>query len=211
VDVRIIAATNRNLDEAVRNNQFREDLFYRVNVFPITIPPLRERVEDIPDLASAFVEELSRACGKKIESIAPESLRALQQYSWPGNVRELRNVIERAVIVARTSTLTPAVPRTSPCAVHSSAAHQVGSRRLQLARPRIERRRRAAGSETHHAREPDGEARDQPKLGTTLIEGGRTGGGRCLNVRNRWLQAAGWRRSRERVTPRSFKSTRESG
>jgi transcriptional regulator with GAF, ATPase, and Fis domain len=120
VDVRIIAATNRDLEEAMRNNAFREDLFYRLNVFPITIPPLRERVEDIPDLARAFVEELSCAFGKKVESIAPESLKDLQQYSWPGNVRELRNVIERAVIVARTSTLTPTVPRTGPLAANAS-------------------------------------------------------------------------------------------
>jgi formate hydrogenlyase transcriptional activator len=110
VDVRIIAATHRNLDEAMTNHQFREDLFYRLNVFPITIPPLRERLEDIPELAWAFIAELSRTFGRTIESIAPESLSALQHYPWPGNVRELRNVIERALIVASSSTLTPVVP-----------------------------------------------------------------------------------------------------
>jgi transcriptional regulator with GAF, ATPase, and Fis domain len=111
VDIRIIAATNRNLEEAVANNQFREDLFYRLNVFPIVIPPLRERREDIPDLAWAFIDELSAKFGRKIESIAPESLSEFQRYSWPGNIRELRNVIERAMIVAKSSTLTPMVPR----------------------------------------------------------------------------------------------------
>ena len=111
LDVRIIAATNRDLEHAVCDGRFREDLFYRLNVFPITIAPLRERVEDIPDLAWTFIDELSRTYGKKIESIAPENLSALQRYSWPGNVRELRNVIERAIVVASGSTLTPAVPR----------------------------------------------------------------------------------------------------
>jgi transcriptional regulator with GAF, ATPase, and Fis domain len=111
LDVRIIAATNRNLDEAVRNGRFREDLFYRLNVFPITIAPLRERREDIPDLAWTFIDEFSRRYGKHIESIASENLSELEQYSWPGNIRELRNVIERAMIVASSPTLAPAVPR----------------------------------------------------------------------------------------------------
>jgi len=110
VDVRVIAATNRDLEDALRRGMFREDLFYRLNVFPITIPPLRERKEDIPALACAFVEELSRAFGKRIESIASRGLADLQRHGWPGNVRELRNVIERAVILATGPTLAP-VPR----------------------------------------------------------------------------------------------------
>jgi formate hydrogenlyase transcriptional activator len=101
VDVRIIAATNRDLDEAVRDGRFRQDLYYRLNVFPITVPPLRERREDIPALVSALVGEFGAALGKKIESVARESMDTLQRYHWPGNVRELRNVIERAMIVAR--------------------------------------------------------------------------------------------------------------
>jgi formate hydrogenlyase transcriptional activator len=109
VDVRIIAATNRDLEEAVRQNTFREDLFYRLNVFPITIPALRERVEDIPALAWAFVEELSARFGKTIDEISSRSLVQLQNYPWPGNVRELRNVIEREMIVATGPTLTPIV------------------------------------------------------------------------------------------------------
>ena len=99
VDVRIIAATNRNLDAAIRENTFREDLFYRLNVFPIVVPALRERVEDIPPLVWRFVAELSRAFGKTIDSIPDECLRELQRYEWPGNVRELRNLVERAMIV----------------------------------------------------------------------------------------------------------------
>jgi formate hydrogenlyase transcriptional activator len=100
VDVRIIAATNQDLEKAVREGKFREDLYYRLNVFPITVPPLREHPEDIPSLVSAFVGEFAAAFGKNIASIAKESMDALQRYRWPGNVRELRNVIERAMIVA---------------------------------------------------------------------------------------------------------------
>ena len=111
VDVRIIAATNRNLEAAVANNTFREDLFYRLNVFPMSIPPLRERPEDIPSLVWTFIDEFSRAFGKKIDSISKESLAALQRYSWPGNVRELRNVIEREMIVTTGPTLNVAPPR----------------------------------------------------------------------------------------------------
>jgi transcriptional regulator with GAF, ATPase, and Fis domain len=112
VDVRIIAATNRSLEDAVRDKTFREDLYYRLNVFPISVPPLRERVEDIPALVWCFVDEFSKSFGKTIESISKDSLRELQRYPWPGNVRELRNVIERAVIVATGRQLIVAAPRT---------------------------------------------------------------------------------------------------
>jgi len=101
VDVRIIAATNHDLEKAVREGRFRQDLYYRLNVFPITVPPLRERPEDIPALVSALVGEFGTALGKNIESVAKESMDALRRYHWPGNVRELRNVIERAMIVAK--------------------------------------------------------------------------------------------------------------
>ncbi|MBE9521024.1 MAG: sigma 54-interacting transcriptional regulator [Proteobacteria bacterium] len=99
-DVRIIAASNRNLEEAVRQGKFREDLYYRLAVFPIHIPPLRERREDIPLLVEFFVQEFAENMGKRIENIPRKTIDALQRYSWPGNVRELRNVIERAVIVS---------------------------------------------------------------------------------------------------------------
>lgn len=97
-DVRIIAATNRNLEDEVRKGRFREDLWYRLNIFPITVPPLRERKEDIPLLVDFFVHKISRRLGKSIESIPTAVMNELQNYHWPGNIRELENVLERAVI-----------------------------------------------------------------------------------------------------------------
>jgi PAS domain S-box-containing protein len=100
VDARIIAATNRNLKEQVNQGLFREDLWYRLNVFPITVPPLRQRREDIPMLAEHFLRTFSHKLGKEVTSVAPATINQLRNYSWPGNVRELANVIERAVINA---------------------------------------------------------------------------------------------------------------
>jgi formate hydrogenlyase transcriptional activator len=100
-DVRIIAATNRNLEEEIKNGRFREDLFYRLNVFPITMPPLRQRKEDIPLLVDHFVAKFNKKIGKKIETVSNGTLNALQEYHWPGNVRELESVIERAVITSQ--------------------------------------------------------------------------------------------------------------
>jgi chemotaxis protein methyltransferase CheR len=100
VDVRIIAATNRDLEEEVRKGTFRGDLWYRLNIFPILMPPLRDRVEDIPLLANFFVTKISKRLGKTIEIIPVTVMQALQQYPWPGNVRELENVLERGVIVS---------------------------------------------------------------------------------------------------------------
>lgn len=99
VDVRIVATTNRNLEEEVRKGRFRQDLYYRLNVFPITIPPLRQRKDDIPLLVQAFIERYARKLGKKITSIQKETMKVLQDYPWPGNVRELESVLERAVIL----------------------------------------------------------------------------------------------------------------
>jgi transcriptional regulator with GAF, ATPase, and Fis domain len=99
VNVRVIAATNRDLSEAVGKSTFREDLYYRLNVFPIYVPPLRERTEDIPMLVMAFLNEFSLKMGKKIKAVDRKTMDALQGYQWPGNIRELRNVIERAVII----------------------------------------------------------------------------------------------------------------
>ena len=99
VDVRIMATTNRNLEEEVRKGRFRQDLFYRLNVFPITVPPLRQRAADIPILVQSFIDRYSRKLGKQITSISREAMKALQEYAWPGNVRELESVIERAVIL----------------------------------------------------------------------------------------------------------------
>ena len=99
VDIRIVATTNRNLEEEIRKGRFRQDLYYRLNVFPITVPPLRQRKEDIPLLVQAFIERYARKLGKQITSIPKETMKALQDYPWPGNVRELESVLERAVIL----------------------------------------------------------------------------------------------------------------
>ena len=98
VDVRIIAATNRNLQEEVKKGKFREDLWYRLNIFPITLPPLRDRLGDIPLLVQFYVKKIAKRLGKTIEIIPASVMTVLQQYHWPGNVRELENVLERAVI-----------------------------------------------------------------------------------------------------------------
>jgi transcriptional regulator with GAF, ATPase, and Fis domain len=113
VNVRIIAATNRDIEQEVKDGKFRQDLFYRLNVFPIKIPPLRKRPEDIPLLVRAAVKEFQKKMGKEIESIPKKTLQALQSYSWPGNVRELRNVIEHAMILSEGKTLDIAVPKSS--------------------------------------------------------------------------------------------------
>ena len=99
VDVRVISATNRNLKEAIRDGRFREDLFYRLNVFPIHIPPLRERREDIPAIAAFYLEKYSRAFSKGFQEISPIARQLLESYPWPGNIRELKNVIEKICII----------------------------------------------------------------------------------------------------------------
>jgi formate hydrogenlyase transcriptional activator len=107
VDVRVIAATNRNLEESVQAGGFRSDLFYRLNVFPLEVPPLRDRRSDIPQLAMVFLSHYAKNCGKNIEGISQDAMDRLATYAWPGNVRELQNVIERAVILSRGSILDP--------------------------------------------------------------------------------------------------------
>ncbi len=109
VDVRIIAATNQDLWTMVQERKFRADLYYRLNVFPITLPPLRERQEDIPLLAEYFVRKYAAAHGKLITSIPDETMEMLKQYRWPGNIRELQNVIERAVIMMTGSIFEPEI------------------------------------------------------------------------------------------------------
>jgi transcriptional regulator with GAF, ATPase, and Fis domain len=120
IDTRIIAATHRNLEKRIETDMFREDLYYRLNVFPIVVPPLRDRTEDIPMLVWRFVEDFSKAFGKQIESISKENIALLQRYPWPGNVRELRNVVERALIVASSPRLTIALPQGSAAATRRS-------------------------------------------------------------------------------------------
>jgi formate hydrogenlyase transcriptional activator len=99
VDVRVIAATHRNLEKMIQEEQFRSDLYYRLNVVPISIPPLRERLDDIPLLVRHFVRRYAERMNKTIDAISPETLEALTRYSWPGNIRELQNVIERSVVI----------------------------------------------------------------------------------------------------------------
>jgi transcriptional regulator with PAS, ATPase and Fis domain len=99
VNARVISATNRNLEREVQQQRFREDLYYRISVFPIHVPPLRERREDIPLLVSRFIQQSNEKLGKRVQGIAPQSLTLLLHYSWPGNVRELQNEIERAVVL----------------------------------------------------------------------------------------------------------------
>jgi len=120
VDTRIIAATHRNLEQRVAEGAFREDLYYRLNVFPILVPPLRDRAEDIPLLVQRLVDEFSRTFGKRIELIERETMSALQRYSWPGNIRELRNVVERAMIVTTSRRLVIPLPESTSSAVARS-------------------------------------------------------------------------------------------
>jgi DNA-binding NtrC family response regulator len=107
IDVRIIAATNRDLKKAIADKEFREDLYYRMNVFAIQLPPIRERQGDIPELAMHFVKKYGKETGKDIEEIVPEAVKMLQSYSWPGNIRELENCMERAVILCHGRRITP--------------------------------------------------------------------------------------------------------
>jgi len=111
VDIRLVAATHRDLETMMADNQFRSDLYYRLNVFPIRIPPLRERPEDIPALVQYFTDKYARRMGKRIDTIPPGALRKLMRWHWPGNVRELENVVERAVILTRNTTLAIALPQ----------------------------------------------------------------------------------------------------
>jgi formate hydrogenlyase transcriptional activator len=105
VDVRLVAATNRDLVKMVARGQFRSDLYYRLDVFPILLPALRERREDVPALVAHFVKVFSRRIGKQVDSIPPETMAAFQRYSWPGNIRELQNLVERSVILSRDGVL----------------------------------------------------------------------------------------------------------
>jgi transcriptional regulator with GAF, ATPase, and Fis domain len=121
VDTRIVAATHRNLEQRIADGTFREDLYYRLNVFPICVPPLRERGDDVVLLAWRFVSDFSKAFGKRVETIDDDSLLALRQHAWPGNVRELRNIVERAMITARGPRLVIPLPRVAPGGTARSA------------------------------------------------------------------------------------------
>jgi transcriptional regulator with GAF, ATPase, and Fis domain len=130
VDVRVIAATNRDLEEEVRAGRFREDLYYRLNVFPVRVPALRERLDDIPLLVEAFLQRLAKRLGRSFDPPCGESLRCLRAHGWPGNVRQLQNVVERAAISAVGSRLDfaralPAAPADQPAGTAESARRRV--------------------------------------------------------------------------------------
>jgi formate hydrogenlyase transcriptional activator len=114
VNVRVVAATNRDLLQMIENKQFRTDLYYRLNVFPISVPPLRERLEDIPALAGHFIAKYAECMNKVVEAIRPETMAAMLSYGWPGNIRELQNFIERGVIISRGSIFQPDLDQIQP-------------------------------------------------------------------------------------------------
>jgi formate hydrogenlyase transcriptional activator len=122
VDVRLVAATNRNLMEMANRGEFRSDLYYRLNVFPVLLPPLRERREDIPALVAHFVEIYARRMSRQIEHIPPNTMSALTSYEWPGNIRELQNLIERAVILSNDGVLPNPLPAAETSSISSSTA-----------------------------------------------------------------------------------------
>jgi len=135
VDVRVVAATNRDLEKLARENRFREDLFYRLNVFPIKVPALRERREDIRVLADAFAQKFAQQMGRTLEPISEDALRRLEAYHWPGNVRELQNIVERAVITSRDGRLN--LDRALPESANPAAAlatESTGGKRVRTAR-----------------------------------------------------------------------------
>ncbi len=123
VDVRLLAATHRNLPDMVKKGEFRSDLYYRMNVFPVVLPPLRARSEDIPELVQHFVEIFGRRMGKQIERVPAETMSALTSYGWPGNIRELQNFIERSVILCDGTVLRPPLSELK----HSGCAESVGA------------------------------------------------------------------------------------
>jgi formate hydrogenlyase transcriptional activator len=116
VDVRLVAATHRNLVDMAKRNEFRSDLYYRLNVFPISLPPLRARREDIPALVEHFIEIYARRMGKQIDQISPETMSELTSYAWPGNIRELQNFIERSIILSSGNVLQPPLSTLETCA-----------------------------------------------------------------------------------------------
>ncbi len=108
LDVRIVAATNRNLEKEIEEGRFREDLYYRLNIFPVELPPLRDRADDIPILVNYFINKYSKQAGKKIRGVSNSVMAEILRYSWPGNIRELEHFIERNVLLAKTETINEA-------------------------------------------------------------------------------------------------------
>jgi len=167
VDVRIVAATHRNLEQRIAEGTFREDLFYRLNVFPIQIPPLRERVEDIPLLVWRFVDEFAKAFGKRVESIPQQNMTALQRYTWPGNIRELRNVVERAMILVQGPRLTINLPALTASSIPSGPSNRRGLTLMDVEKDHI---RQILDSTNWRVRGAGGAA-DRLGLRPTTLEG----------------------------------------
>ena len=193
VNVRLVAATNRNLLEMVARNEFRSDLYYRLNVFPVSLPPLRERREDIPALVEHFVEIFSGRMRRHIRHIPPETMAAFSSYSWPGNIRELQNLVERAVILAQDGVLPnplskPAAPtapsaptttmsrETETAALNDAPRRRTGAYTPDAGSDRLENRRteggsRAPGFEPDNAHVPDKEAWDRTAIAARCFAG----------------------------------------
>ena len=175
-DVRLVAATNRRLDEDVRAGRFRQDLWYRLNVFPITVPPLRQRPEDIPLLVTVFIEKHCRKQGKPVLQVSKAAMKALQGREWAGNVRELENVVERAVISSPGPMFEIGDDPETTVSLSPAGSHGAEDRRtlaqaerdLMRGDPRAtllahrggRRRRRRAWDQREHAAEPHAKARD---------------------------------------------------
>ena len=194
VDIRIITTSNQDLDAAQRAGTFRSDLFYRLNVFPITVPPLCERREDIPLLVKAIVEELSATMAKRVDAIPRVQMNALLSYPSPGNVRELRNAVERAMITATGPTLTLSVPvGARPPGGAGQTLHDVERAHvlavLQQAGWRSPRPARCSdhpGPSSDHPREPDAEAADHAtRLERPIVESPAYGRRRFVSGRRR--------------------------
>jgi two-component system, NtrC family, response regulator AtoC len=148
VDIRLITATNKDLKQMAKNNEFREDLYYRLNVVNITLPPLRERIEDIPLLCHYFIKEFNNKNKKNIEYIDNETIKMLEQYSWPGNVRELRNTIEKMVVLSKTNTLTKKdVPEDIS---FSTPTHNIIENKISIADAEKEMIMNALGNNNHN-------------------------------------------------------------
>jgi formate hydrogenlyase transcriptional activator len=153
VDVRLVAATNRNLDKMIAEDKFRSDLYYRLNVFPIQIPPLRERPEDIPLLVRYFTQKYARRMEKQIESVPAASMKKLTRWQWPGNIRELENLVERAVILTRGSALeVPVSDLGNGSAEKAVAAMPDSNRREEFLRILKQTRGRVGGADGAAAR-----------------------------------------------------------
>ena len=134
VDVRFVAATNRNLKQMVNEGKFRSDLYYRLNVFPLTVPPLRERREDIPLLVRYFTRKHSERMNRAIDEIPSTAIEALTRYDWPGNIRELQNIIERSVVVSTGHTLEVSLPEELQTQVNSTSPPPISEQRDRILR-----------------------------------------------------------------------------